>query len=174
MSESFHYLLQMKKKTVLIALLICIANAAYCQKLFLLERPGTTKHYIFKTGNRIRLYDGKSMRMIQGDISRISDTMIVINSIEPVSLGSIRAVYRPLTMLHLFSRASTTAGAGYFLLAAINNSVNNDSPVIDRGTLIFSSVTAGLGIATSFIRYRKFAIGTKWRIKVIDLNNPGK
>lgn len=146
----------------------------HCQNLLILERPGTTKYHIFKTGNSIRLYDGKSMRMIQGEISRINDTMIIINSLEPVYLSRITVVYRPLSMLHLFSRTATTAGLGYLILTGFNNAINSKSTLIDHGTLIVSAAITGVGVATSFIRYRKFVLGTNWRLKVIDLNNPGK
>lgn len=164
----------MKKTAALLTILICLSFTANCQKLLILERPGTTKYHIFQTGNRIRLYDGKALRMIQGDISRITDTMIMINSSEPVYLSRVTAVYRPLHMLHLFSRTATTAGTGYFLLTGFNNGINNKTTLIDHGTFVVSAVIAGTGIATSFIRYRKFALGSRWRIKIIDMDNPGK
>ena len=164
----------MKKIILLLTIFICAVGSACCQKLFILERPGTTKYHVFTTGNRIRVYDSKSMRITQGDISRITDTMIVINSQELVSLSRISAVYRPLTMLHLFSRTAVTAGTGYFLLTGFNNAINNKSPFIDHGTFVVSAVITGAGIVTSFIRYRKFKTGNKWRVKVIDMNNPGQ
>jgi hypothetical protein len=164
----------MKKITALLTILVCMAGSVHCQKLFILERPGTTKHHIFKTGNRIRLYDGRNKRFIQGDISRISDTAIIINSIELVSLNRILAVYRPLTILHLFSRAATTAGIGYFLLTGFNSAIDNKTKLIDHRTFVVSAVITSAGVATSFIRYRKFAIGPNWRIKIIDMNNPGQ
>jgi len=167
-------LLLMQKIATLLAILICMANSVHGQKLLILERPGTTKHHIFQTGNRIRLYDGKSERMIQGDISRISDTSFMINYLEIVVPAEVIAVYRPLTMMHIFSRVATAAGLGYFLLTGINNAINKKSPLIDQGTLISSAAITGTGVATSFIRYRKFTLGTKWRLKVIDMDNPGK
>lgn len=111
--------------------------------------------------------------MVHGDISLISDTMIVINSLEHFYLSRISAVYRPLTMLNLFSKTAVIGGIGYFLLTGFNNAINKTSPIIDHGTLVASSVMTGTGMAASFIRYRKFALGTHWRLKVIDMDNPG-
>ena len=150
-----------------------MAGYARCQKLLILERPGTTKYYIFKTGDWIRLYDGKSMRVIQGDISRITDTMLVINTLEPVYLSRITYLNRPLIMLQLFSKTATAAGIGYFLLTGINNAINKNTPIVNQGTLIVSAVIGGAGVATSFIRYRKLKLGNNWRLKVIDADNPG-
>ncbi|HEX7411241.1 MAG TPA: hypothetical protein VF298_03785 [Bacteroidales bacterium] len=164
----------MKKIAALLTILVFIIGSVHCQKLLILERPGTIKHFFFKTGDRIRLYDSKSMSMIHGDISRITDTVIVINMLEPVILSRVSIVYRPLTMLHIFSRTTTAAGLGYFLLTGFNNAINKKSPIIDHGTLIVSALITGAGVATSFIRYRKFALGTHWRLKVIDIDNPGK
>ena len=147
-------------------------GSVHCQKLLILERPGTTKYHIYKTGISIRFYDGKSMRMVHGDISLISDTMIVINSLEPFYLSRIAAVYRPLTMLNLLSNRVVIGGIGYFVLTGFNNAINKTSPLVDRGTLVASSVMTGTGVAASFFRYRKFALGTHWRLKVIDMDNP--
>jgi hypothetical protein len=162
----------MKKIATLLTLLICMAGIVHGQKLLILERPGTTKYYIFKTGDRIRLYDGRSMRMIQGDISRITDTMIEINTLEPVYLSRVKAVYRPLTMLRIFSRTAEIAGAGYLILTGFNRAINKDVPVINPETLILSAALMGAGVATSFLRYRKFTIGDKWRLKVIYKEHP--
>lgn len=164
----------MKKIALFLTLLICMAAAAYGQKLLILERPGATKHHIFKTGNAIRLFDGRSMRVVHGAISSIADSMITINTLEPVYLSRITTIYRPLKLLRRFSNAATVAGIGYFLLTGFNNAINHKSPLIDHGTLVTSAVITPVGVATSYIRYRKFTIGPHWRLKVIDMNNPGK
>lgn len=164
----------MQKIAALLIIFTCLAISVKCQKYLILERPGTTKHHIFKTGNRIRLYDVQSMRVIQGNISRINDTMIVINSVVPVRLRNITAVYRPLTMLHLFSRTATAAGTGYLLLTVLNKGINKNSPAVNNGTFIVSGTIIFTGVATSFLRYRKFPIGRKWRVKIIDLTNPSQ
>lgn len=148
-------------------------GSVHCQKLLILERPGTTKYHIYRTGNTIRFYDGRSMRMVHGDISLISDTMIVINSLEPFYLSRISSVYRPLTLLNIFSKTVVIGGIGYFVLTGFNNAINKTSPLIDRGTLVASSIMTGTGVAASFFHYRKFALGTHWRLKVLDMDNPG-
>jgi hypothetical protein len=77
-------------------------------------------------------------------------------------------------MLHLFSRTATAAGVGYFILTFLNNGINKNSPAIDNGTFFVSGAITFAGVATSFLRYRKFSVGSEWRVKVIDLTNPGQ
>ena len=165
---------QMQKIVTILAILICMAGNVDGQKLLILERPGTTKYFTYKPGERIKLYDRRNMRMIQGDISRIDDSMIVINTLEPVYLSRIAAVYRSRPILHRFSSAGIVAGVGYFLLSGFNRAINKESPVISNGTVITSVAVAGAGVATSFFRFRKFAIGDHWRIKAIDMDHPVK
>jgi hypothetical protein len=154
----------------IIALLISITGSVQAQKLLVLERPGTTKYYIFKVGDEIRLTDSRNMRKIHGGISRISDTSFVVNYLETEYPEKVTTVYRPLTMLGLFSRVAIDAGVGYFLLTGFNNAINKTSPLIDKGTLTASSVVTGSGLITRFFRYRKFKIGRSWRLKIIDLD----
>jgi hypothetical protein len=75
-------------------------------------------------------------------------------------------------MMHLFSRATTTAGLGYFLLTGINNAIGKNSPLIDHGTLVASAIVTGTGVATRFLRYRKFTLGTSWRLRIMDMDLP--
>lgn len=159
----------------IVFIIFCIAGSARSQKLLILERPGTTKHHIFKTGSSIRLYDGKSKRMLHGNINRITDTSFTVNYQQIVVPAKVIAVYRPLTLLQRkFTRPAITAGLGYFLLTGINNAINKESPIIDHGTLVASAIVTSAGIATSFLRYRKFKIGHSWRLKIIDLDFPSE
>ena len=164
----------MNKIVTILAILICMAANVYGQKLLVLERPGTTKYFTYKKGAWIKLYDDRSMRMIQGDITRIDDSLILINTLEPVYLGRIAAVYRPRRILHRFSSAAIVAGTGYFLLSGFNRAINKESPVISNGAVTISAAVAGSGVVTSFFHFRKFTIGSHWRIKSIDMDHPEK
>ena len=101
--------------------------------------------------------------MVQGNISQISDSMIIINTLEPVYLSRIAAVYRSRALLHRFSSAGIVAGIGYFLLSGFNRAINKESPVISNGTVPISAAVAGSGVVTSFFHFRKFTIGSHWR-----------
>ena len=163
----------MSRTLGIIAILICISGSSWSQKLLILERPGTTKYYIFKVGDEIRLTDSRNMRKIHGGISRITDSSFIVNYLEILDPAKIIAVYRPLPMLQLFSRVALDAGVGYFLLTGVNNAINKTNPLIDHGTLVASSIVAGTGLSTRFFKYRKFTIGHPWRLKIIDME-PGK
>jgi hypothetical protein len=162
----------MKRSFAIILLLIFFAATGWSQKRLILERPGTTKYYIFKVGDEITLMNNRDKRKIHGGISRIGDTSIIVNYLETADLNGIIAVYRPLKMMNLFSRVATDAGLGYFLLTGFNNSINNELPLIDHGTLVASTIVTGVGLVTRFLRYRKYNIGHAWRIKIIDLDLP--
>ncbi len=151
---------------------ICMAGNVYGQKLLVLERRGTTKYFTYKVGDRIKLYDRRSMRTIRGDITRIDDSMLFINTLEPVYLSKVAAVYRSRPLIRTLSSAGIVAGIGYFLLSGFNRAINKESPVISNRVFISSSVITGAGVVTSFFRYRKFAIGDHWRIKSIDMDHP--
>ena len=164
----------MNRTLAIFTLIMCITGSAWSQKFLILERPGTTKYYIFRVGDEIRLTDKCNMRKIYGGISRITDTSFVVNYLEIVNPANVIAVYRPLKMMHVFSRAATTAGLGYFLLTGVNNAINKESTIIDHGTLIASSIVVGTGVATSFLRYRKFSLGRSWRLKIMDKDFPAR
>jgi len=160
----------MNRTIGIIIILICITGSAQAQKLLILERPGTTKYYIFKVGDEIRVTDSHNMRKIHGGISRITDTSFIVNYLEIIDPVKVIAVYRPLTMLQIFSRVATDAGLGYFLLTGFNNAINKTSPLIDHGTLVASSIVAGSGVTSRFLRYRKFTLGHSWRIRIMDMD----
>jgi hypothetical protein len=162
----------MNRSLVIFVLLICLSSSGWSQKRLILERPGTTKYFILKVGDEITLMHNRDKRKIHGGISRIGDTSIIVNYLETIDLNEVIAVYRPLKMMNLFSRVATDAGLGYFLLTGFNNAINDESPLIDHGTLLASSIVTGIGLGTRFLRYRKFNIGHAWRLKIIDLDLP--
>jgi hypothetical protein len=162
----------MNRTFAILFIILCISGSAWSQKLLILERPGTTKYYVFKVGDGIRLTDSRNNRKIFGGISRITDTTFIVDYLEIVDPAKVIAVYRPLKMLNLFSRVATDAGLGYFLLTGVNNAINKNSPLIDHGTLVASSIVTGSGVAARFFPYRKYTLGSSWRLKVIDMDFP--
>jgi hypothetical protein len=61
-------------------------------------------------------------------------------------------------------------GAAYFFIAGANALINNESPIIDKSTLLISGSMIATGFAIKPFITRKLNVKEKWEVKILNFD----
>jgi hypothetical protein len=153
---------------ILLMFLLASMNA-WSQTTFFLEKTGRFKHFEYYEGSMISLQIQDSLD-VSGRITLLNDREVQIDGLFTFAIESISGVYRERTMLKFLGGGLFGFGALYFGLTGINRTLNKEYPVFLKEALITGPVCMLSGIALLSTKARLFKIGTKWKIKVLDLS----
>ena len=160
------------KKIILSIIFIISFTGLFSQNIFLLERPGSIKNYKYYVNNPIRLKIISPDTIISGKINNIGDTSIIVNYVNEIHVKNIACIYTKRWGFSLLQKLFLLTGIPYLVLSAINGTVNNDTPIIAKETLIISGSLIIAGIALSPLANRKHKIDNKkWRVKILDFRD---
>lgn len=148
-----------------------LSSGLFAQKVFVVEKIGRAKHFIYKTDHRIRLQAGEPPVIISGNLTGISDTALVIDHFTPVKISNILRVEKPRSFWLHSTPKWFVASIAYAVGSMINHWIN-PAPANDNTILPVSGSLAGIGIISYQMSYRKIPVGDKWKVKVLDFDHP--
>ena len=154
-------------KLLVTAVLMTLFLHTNAQKVLVLEKIGKGRYISFKAGDVIRLETEKGQFHVHEEIVQVDDSSILVRSNYRIPLndiGSIHQTYRSRKSNGILLMA---AGGALIAVTSINNALHN-KPVIDP---VYWSIGAGLASAGGLwysLGKRKYRIGKKWRLKVLD------
>lgn len=156
---------------VFFLLVLCLmVNSADAQRILLVEKQGKFKNYKYFVGSDITVRTAPYGDKSGGTIHEITDTSILINFDNEIMLEDIQMVMRPRWGLGLLSKITRVAGAGYFILDVVNNSINGSPTIVDKNTLMISAGLVAFSYALVPIHNKRIKRGEKWRIKVLNMS----
>lgn len=160
-------------RLVSILFLLCaffISFSSYGQKFLAIDKGGRVKRIKFFESDFIHLKTN-SDSIVSGQITRLKDTSFVVERTE-VSLSSIKYVsFSDKNYgLKLISTLAFTAGIGYFTLDSGNRLINNDQPIVHNNAVKVGSIFMGVAFLSKVLSARKFRIGARHPIKIIDIS----
>jgi hypothetical protein len=159
----------MKRLIVFLAFTLFLPKLLPAQRVMLLERPGTSRYFMYKQGDHISVALMRTDLRISGEITHLDDSSLSINNIN-YSLTDIQRVNRHHAFLSGLKKTLQGAAVMYFGFSAVNRAIHNEKPVIDNSVpVICSSLLALSGIPYLFQNSR-YLTGTRWRLRVIDLS----
>ncbi len=159
-------------KIIISVIFIISFPGLFSQNIFLLERPGSIKNYKYYVNSPIRLKIISPDTIISGKINKIGDTSIIINYANEIHVKNIACIYTKQWGFSFLQKLFLLTGIPYLALSTINGTVNNDTPIVAKETLIISGSLIVAGIALSPLARRKHKIDNKrWRVKILDFTN---
>ncbi|MCF8366422.1 MAG: hypothetical protein K9H16_11610 [Bacteroidales bacterium] len=159
-----------KKIKILLLFFVLLPLLGISQQYLVLQKSGTIKNIKYEVGDKISFQTLKGDFYVEGDISEIRDSSIMINSYE-VRLDNISIVYRQRRFLKGMSGLFfIRGGIAYVAIVGVNGLINNDSPMIDEQTLIISASMVAIGLAMKPFITKKYFVKENWILKVIDFN----
>ena len=144
-------------------------SSAQAQRILLLEKPGKFKNHKYFVGSSIALKTIPYGEKYDGTIHVITDTSIVIN-FDEIMLSDIEVIMRPRWALGLLSKVTRVAGAGYFILDVVNNSIDGHSTIVDKNTVMISAGLVAFSYLIVPLHNKKMKDGNPWRIKVLNMS----
>lgn len=146
-------------------------EVVFGQKVLMVEKLGRAKHFFYKQDHRIRLVTGSPEATVSGIITALNDTAVTIHNFTTIKLNNITCIEKPRSFwLHSTSKFFA-ASIAYAVGSMINNWING-APDVDNTILPVSGSLASLGVVSYMLGYRKLTIGNRWKLKVLDFNNP--
>lgn len=142
------------------------------QQYLVVQKRGSVKNFKYQAGDDIALQTYGVDFPIRGEITKMSDSSLTIDSYINIRLSDISEVLRPRRYLQKLSRLFfIRGGIAYVAIVGVNGLINNDSPVIDEQTLTISAVMIAIGLAMKSFYIRKLDVISKWQLKIIDFDN---
>ncbi len=145
-------------------------SSAHAQRILMLEKPGKFKNYKYFIGSNIAFKTLPFGEKYDGTIHVITDTSIVINFDNEIMLSDIEMIIRPRWGFGLLSKLARIAGAGYFVLDVVNNSITGQPTIVDKNTVAISAGLVAFSYLIVPLHNKRMKAGNPWRIKVLNLS----
>ena len=156
----------------LLSVLISAFIPIFGQQYLVVQKSGKVKNFKYEVGDEIMISTRKGDLKVSGEITKISDTSVTINSYVEVGFSNVAKVLRPRRYFTKLSKLFfIRGGIAYVTIVGINGIINNDSPLIDEQTLGISAAMVAIGLAMKPFYIRKLDMMGKWKLKVIDFEN---
>jgi hypothetical protein len=168
----FNFIIWMDEtRKILTALLLgaffIFLGQCHAQQFIMVENLRTLKNFKYYLGDNIRLKSAEEDRLIEGEITCLSDSMICIGDWEEVMLKDIRFIYRERFGILISRSIFLIAGIGYVTIDSFNRLINNDAPVILAETVYISAGLVGLNFLLIPLKYKRIKTG-KWQVEYFD------
>jgi hypothetical protein len=158
---------------IILAFFLAISSSN-AQRVLLVEKPGKFKNFKYSIGNNIVVKIAPYGEKQEGTIHVITDTSLVLNFDNEIMLDDIEMILKPRWGLKLLSKITRIAGAGYFLLDVVNNTITGNPTIVDQNTLIISAGMVAFSYALVPFHNRRMKAGDSWRISVLDFSLDGE
>ena len=162
-----------KRKTfIFLVSLFLFTNFCEAQKYLVLDsyRLLGFKRVRYAEGDLIsfRLNDFKTK--YSGEILAINDSVIHLKGMD-VPIKTISVVYREKGnfLTKSFSKVFMWSGLGFIILDTGNNLLSKRSTVVEDRALVAGGSLIGLGLTMKLLSIKKYKIGNKHTLKVIDV-----
>jgi hypothetical protein len=159
------------KKLLSFLILFLIACHVFSQKTFLVEKIGTSRKFLYYTGDYVKLRVTKQDTLLKGKLWSIHDTVISVEGFRPfdVRLSDISYVYKQFSFPEKFGKYLALGSAGIFTIIAINHLMNNEQ-VFSPDMFIISGSMLGLSLISLSLSQKRCKIGNHWKVKVLDFS----
>lgn len=155
--------------TILLVLAACALSG---QQYLVVQKQGKVKNFKYEIGDEIMVKTRNGDLKFSGDITKITDSSLTINSYVEVAFENVAQVLRPRRYFTKLSKLFfIRGGIAYVTIVGINGIINNDSPLIDDQTLKISATMVAIGFLMKPFYIRKLDTDEKWKLKFIDFDN---
>lgn len=152
---------------ILFLLVFCLKGGA--QNIFVLEKSSSGKNMKMVAGDRIKLLTISTQMKVQGIISKITDSSLVINKANEVLFLDIAQVSTDRWGVRFLQSIFLASGLLYVSISALNGIVNNDDPLVAQETLVISGSLVAAALLLTPLTTRTHNIEKrKWKIKILD------
>ncbi len=152
---------------LLTLLLLLTAIPGRTQHVMFLQNISKGKWFRYTNGDDIILGTKKEGGKLSGNITSISDSFFTVSLNNPVRLDNVSYIERTFKNRKRNGALLAIAGGALVAIVTTNNLLNHQT-VIDP---VYVAVGAGItvaGLAWMSTSKRKYHVGTKWRLKILD------
>ncbi len=158
-----------------ILIFLFISNALMAQNVLMLEKIGTNKKAIYKSGDEIKYKLKGEDHFRQDYIVSIKDSNIIFHY-NKIGLDEITQIdIRKKNFINLNLKSIGTkmqvAGGSYIVLDQFNKTVVQDNEwEFEKDVWITGAVIIAAGTAIKFLHPKKFKVGGRYKLRIININ----
>ncbi|NOX48606.1 MAG: hypothetical protein GXO89_16690 [Chlorobi bacterium] len=157
-----------KQVSLIMLLSFVFATDSFCQDIFLLEKPGTVKNHKYYVNDFVKLKTFSSGNIINGKITEIRDSSIVVAYANEVFIKDIEVFYKKRWGFGFLNELFLKAGGAYLFLLTVNGVISSDNGEINKVPFIVAGSFIVAGIAVIPLKTRKIKLADhKWRVKIL-------
>ena len=154
-------------RTLIAGILMIAFFVTNAQKVLVVEKIGRGRYFSYMEGDMIHLETKKGPFHIQEEIVQIDDTSILVKGNYRISFDNISYIEKFYKRRRNNGILLTIAGGALVGIISINNALQN-KPVLDPLYLTIGAGLASAGGLWYSLGKRKYRIGKKWKLKVLD------
>ncbi len=154
-------------KSFITGLILILTVTSLAQKILVVEKIGKGRWFSYKEGDNIRLETKKDQFHFISEITLITDSSIILGGYTRISLEDILYIEKVYKNRKANGVLLIIAGGLSIGISSFNHMLNNQ-PVIDPVFLSVGAVISSLGVLWYSQSKRKYNIGNKWKLKVLD------
>lgn len=140
------------------------------QKILLLEKPGTVKNLKFEKGDRFILMKKGDSKKLDGTITRLLDTSLVIDYQYNINFSEIKKVYKVRGLAGFMTEIGLKGGLGFFFIDLTNRTIQQEYPLLNPLSLKITGGFLATALIFRLIRHKPHTLGPDWRLRIIDLD----
>ncbi len=165
----------MKVGAFLGLLLLMVSTNLMAQNVLMLEKTGTNKKAIYKSGEEIKYKLKGEDHFRQDYIVSIKDSSIVFHynkfNLEEIAEIDIRKKNFININLKSIGTMMQIAGASYIVIDQFNKTVVRDQQwEFDQDVWITGAVIFAAGTVVKFLHTKKFKVGGRYKLRIININ----
>jgi len=143
----------------------------FSQKTLLVEKIGTLRKYTFKVGDPVKLRVSSLDTLLKGRLWALEDSTIMVSELRPfpVDLKEIHSVYKQFAFPKKFGKSLLIGSGVIFSVIMINHLINHEQ-VFTPDLFLIPGSFAGAGLISLSLSQKRCQIGTKWKVKVLNIN----
>ena len=149
-------------------LLIITHQTVEAQKVLLLQKPGRTKRFLYKSGDKIAVRMGEPEFEVRGEITYIDDSICTVNRNYTFQLSKVHQVDIRRPFLSGSWWKLYLASGIYFFGSMFNHAINHEEPLIDNTVPYVSGSFVALGTSAYLLRNKHCKMENGWKLKVLD------
>jgi hypothetical protein len=156
--------------SIIILFFLLLPSSGFAQKFLVFGKPGKANRMIFNLGSPISFrLQGEGIH-IDGFISEIRDSSIVVNGEDfPISrIDRIVDHHKWLKFRSLSKSAFISAGTS-LTLSSLHNIINLGKPPVDKPTLTVASSMVLVGLLFSPFKVKKYKVKGMRMIRIVDI-----
>lgn len=162
----------MKLRFLIIPVLIILmfSQITEAQKVILLQKPGKSRWFMYKTGDKISLRMGEPEFPVAGTITAIDDSFCTVDHNYTFQLTKVHEVIRNRYFLNGAWRMLYLSSFVYLGGSMFNHAINSETPLVDNTIPYVSGSLAALGTTALIFRHKHCKVKDGWKLKVLDFD----
>lgn len=155
--------------------LILFSADSFCQsyEYLVIEKPGTSKRYVFTRGDLIKLKTTGESVHLSGKIELLLDSSLVVDghSIKLTEIAQIKINRSGEFMPKIISLSYKLPIAGILLMLfeGISSELQNESPLVEENTMVIAGSLIAGGILLRNVVHNNIKLNGKYRARIVKI-----